>query len=182
MDNNYEYAKKEGYKLWLKQENIEMIAYTTISFLVPFLIGHPQQIVGVIVNAMLVLSALNLKGTKLLPVIIAPSLGVLARGIIFGPYTIFLTIMIPFIWLGNFILVYAIQKLHVHKKINKWTTLATGALAKTTFLFTTAFLLVNIGALPALFLTTMGIFQLYTAITGGIIAIGIQTIRKKISA
>jgi hypothetical protein len=181
MDNKYEYAKKEEYKFWFRQENIEMIGYSIISFFLPFLIGHPQQIVGVLVNAMLVMSALNLKGYRLLPVIIAPTLGVFARGIIFGPFTIFLAYMIPFIWIGNFILVYAFQKLKVQKKINSWITLAIGALAKTAFLFTIAYLLVNVGIIPALFLTTMGVFQLYTAIAGGIIAIGIQTARKNLS-
>lgn len=181
MDNNFEFAKKEEYKFWLRHENVEMIAYSIICFFLPFLIGHPQQIVGVLVNTMLILSAMNLKGYRLLPVIIAPTLGVFARGMIFGPFTIFLAYMIPFIWVGNFILVYAFQKLKVQKKINYWITLAVGALAKTAFLFTIAYLLVNVGVIPVLFLTTMGLFQLYTAVAGGIIAIGIQTARKKIS-
>ena len=43
-----------------------------------------------------------------------------------------------------------------------------------------AFILFKINLLPALFLTAMGIFQFYTAILGGILAFGFQTIKKKL--
>jgi len=146
------------------------------------MIGHPQIIVGVLVNTLLITSALNIKGYKLLPVIIAPSLGALSRGILFGPFTIFLVYMIPFIWIGNAILVYAFKELNLNKKVNRWITLLAGSILKAAFLFAIAYILVKSGILPKLFLTTMGIFQFYTAILGGIIAFGFQWTKKKVSS
>lgn len=180
MNINYEFLKKNDYKIGYIQENIELVVYSLICFFVPFFIGHPQLVVGIIVNASLILAALNLRNYRLLPIIMLPSLGVLSRGLIFGPFTVFLIYMIPFIWIGNSLLVYTFKLLNMEKKVNKWITLGVGALIKALFLFAIAFLFVNLGILPKLFLTTMGIFQFYTAISGGIIALGIQAVKKKV--
>lgn len=179
---DYGFIKKQDYVLGYVQENIELIIYSVICFFAPFLIGHPQIVVGVLVNAALVLAALNLKDVKLLPVIILPSLAVLSRGMIFGPFTIFLVYMIPFIWVGNAILVWTFKKFNLDLKMNKWITLGIGSALKTVFLFGCAFVLVKFGILPVLFLTTMGIFQFYTAILGGILAFGIHSVKKRVSA
>ena len=78
-------------------ENLEMIAYSVVSFFVPFLLAHPPLLVGIIVTAMLITAALNLRGYKLLPVILLPSLGVLTAGLIFGPLSIFLVYFMIFL-------------------------------------------------------------------------------------
>lgn len=87
--------------------------------------------------------------------------------------------MIPSIWVGNSILVYTFKWINLDKKLNYWITLLIGAITKALFLFVIAYLLVNTKVLPALFLTTRGIFQFYTAILGGIIAFGFQWNKKK---
>ena len=171
----------QDYKLEYRQELFEIALYTVVSFFLPFFVGHPQIVVGVLVNTFLITSALNVKGTKLLPVIIAPALGALSRGALFGPFTIFLVYMIPFIWIGNSILVFAFKWLNLGNKLNRWVTLLIGSAAKAGFLFGVAYLLVSLKVLPALFLTTMGIFQLYTAILGGIVALGFQSAKKKLA-
>jgi hypothetical protein len=102
----------------------------------------------------------------------APSLGVLARGLIFGPFTPFLAIMLPFIWVSNALLVYGIRALHKKKEQNYWISLGASSLVKTGFLFSAAFVLVSISALPLVFLTAMGVTQLITALSGGILAYG----------
>ena len=170
---------KQDYKLRYNQELFEIILYTVVAFFLPLMIGHPQIIVGVIINALLITSALNVKGYKLLPIIISPTLGALSRGILFGPFTIFLVYMIPFIWVGNAILIYAFKALNLNKKLNYFTTLLIGSILKAVFLFAIALIFVRLGILPALFLTAMGIFQFYTAIAGGIIAFGFQWTKKK---
>jgi len=172
---------KQDYKLSYRTELLEIILYTSVSFFLPLMVGHPQIFVGVLVNALLITSALNVKGYKLLPVIIAPALGALSRGILFGPFTIFLLYMIPFIWIGNAILVYTFKALNLNKKTNYWITLLIGSVVKAAFLFGIAFILVKFGVLPILFLTAMGVFQLYTAILGGIVAFGFQYTKKKIT-
>ncbi|HHQ44852.1 MAG TPA: hypothetical protein ENN13_01790 [Candidatus Altiarchaeales archaeon] len=170
--------EKTEYGLSNVQENLELIAYSMLALLVPFAFGHPQMLVGALVNAALILAALNLKNQKLLPIILLPSVGVLARGLIFGPFTLFLVYMMPFIWCGNTILVYSFKKLGLENGVGRFRTLIAGALAKTLFLFTSAFILHSAGILPKIFLTTMGVLQLATALIGGIIAFTIQSVKK----
>ena len=174
----YGFWSKTEYDLSFVRENIEMVIYTAVCFFIPFLLGHPQLFVGVVVNASLVMAAMNLKGYKLLPVIIAPSLGVLSRGLIFGPFTVFLLYMIPFIWVGNMILVMAFKWLRLKHNMNRWVVLAIGGGVKAAFLFTIAYILVSLGVLPALFTTVMGIIQLTTAILGGVAALSVQAVKK----
>lgn len=177
----FAFWNKQDYRLSYLQENIELVIYSALCLFVPFFIGHPQIVVGVLVNASLIMAALNLKKYKLLPVIVLPSIGVLSRGLIFGPFTHFLLIMIPFIWIGNSILVFAFKKIAVHKRKNKWITLLIGSIAKAAFLFLAAFTLFKFGVLPKVFLTAMGPIQLGTAVGGGIIALTGHAIKKKIN-
>ena len=126
------------YSFLNSSEYIELFIYSFIGFIIPLLIGHPQVLVGIIVNAVLFLSAKNLNGMKLLPLIIAPSLGVLARGIIFGPLTIYLAYMIPFIWLGNAVLVISFRKIQF-KRI--WIKIVSCSFLKSALLFFSALVL-----------------------------------------
>ncbi|MFW5990887.1 MAG: hypothetical protein ACOCQX_01530 [Candidatus Nanoarchaeia archaeon] len=170
----YKVFNNQEYRLGLFQENVEMVVYTLVSFFVSFFIGHPQFIVGTIVNCALILGALNVRSYKLLPIIIAPSLGVFARGLLFGPFTIFLLYMIPFIWVGNLIILYVFK---LNK--NKFIALPVGALAKAGFLFIAAYALFSFGLVPKVFLFAMGAVQLATAFSGGLVAIGIQKVKNQ---
>ena len=114
----YKIANLQDYVLGNVHQYFEMVIYTAVCFFIPLFLGHPQIVVGIVVNAMLIAASLNLKGYKLLPIIIMPSLGVLSRGMLFGPFTIFLVYMIPFIWIGNGILVFAFKWLKLHLKMN----------------------------------------------------------------
>jgi len=157
---------------------LHTIAYSFVGFFLPFFLAHPQWLVGTVVNAVLIFSALNIRRYSLLPVIIMPSLGVLSRGLIFGPFTIFLVYFIPFIWAGNALLVFLFKYLNINKKLNYFATLTISACAKAAFLFTAAFVLYKLGIIPVMFLTAMGLMQLITAISGGIIAFGAVKARK----
>jgi hypothetical protein len=179
MDYINKIANLQDYSLRYSQELFEMVIYTVVAFFLPLMVGHPQIIVGVLVNSFLITTALNVKGFRVLPVIISPVLGALSRGILFGPFTVFLVYMVPFIWIGNAILVFAFKSLNLDKKVNYWITLLTGSVVKAAFLFGIAYLLFSLKLVPALFLTTMGIFQLYTAILGGIVAFGFQWMKKR---
>ena len=151
------------------KSNIELVIYSMVSFFVPFLLGHPQWLVGTIVNSSLVLAGLNYKNWKILPVVILPSLAVLSRGIIFGPFTIFLLYLIPSIWLGNFVLAYFARK--------KTLGVALGIVTKVVILFGSAFVMVKLSILPPIFLVSMGLLQVYTAVAGAIVALGINKIK-----
>ena len=163
-----------------KQQVIELVAYSFIVFFVPFFIGHPQLLVGTIVNATLILSSLYLKRNFLLPIIFMPSIAVLSRGLIFGPFTIFLFYFIPFIWIGNFILTLFFKGLYLKNKTNYFVTLLSGSFAKALFLFMIALLLFKLNLIPEIFLKTMGILQFTTAILGGMAAFAIIKSREKI--
>ena len=174
----YKIANLQDYKLGYIHENIEMVIYTVIAFFLPIVLGHPQYVVGIVVNAMIVIAALNLKGYKLLPVIIAPSLGALSAGLLFGNFTIFLLYLAPFIWVGNAILVFAFKWLNLGKKLNYFATLLIGSSVKSGFLFLAAFVLFKLGLVPVVFLTAMGVLQLVTALGGGVLAYGVQAVKK----
>ena len=177
---DFSFLNKREHKISNVQENIELAIYSMIAFFVPFFLAHPQTFVGVIVNAALVMGALNLRGKKLLPIIMLPSLGVVSAGIIFGTLTPFLLYMVPFIWVGNAILVFTIKKFVLDNKINKIQVLGASAIAKTAFLFLSALVLVNLSVLPAVFLSVMGALQLVTAFVGGILAYGTHMIKNRV--
>jgi hypothetical protein len=184
----YEYVKKlyydSIYDIKNIEENIQMVLLSMIGFFLPFVLGHPQILVGILVNAMLIVGATYLKGHKLLPLIILPSLGVLSAGVIFGTYTIFLLYLIPFIWIGNAIYVYVYR--HVSFKEYGWKNnflgVGVASILKAGFLFGSTFLLVQFAIVPSMFLTAMGLLQLTTALIGGIIAVGIVKGRERIVA
>jgi len=135
-------------------------AIFVLAFFVPFTFGHPQWLVGTIVNACLFLGATYLSKKYWLPLAILPSLGVLARGLVFGQLTMFLVYFLPFIWLGNLILIL------VYKKTN----FVLASLAKFLFLYLVVNIYFGFHLVPKLFLIAMGLNQLATALAGGLIA------------
>ncbi len=178
----YEYVKKLSnlnvFNMSNFEENIHLVIYSVVVFFIPFIIGHPQLLVGSIVNAALILNAVYIKNYKLLPVIILPSLGVLSKGLIFGPFTVFLLYLVPFVWIGNAILVYATKLFYLKSKINYFVALVLSAALKTMFLFGAAYMLFRFNLIPLPLLTAMGMLQIYTAIIGGVAAFGIIKARE----
>lgn len=162
------------------EHNIHFLVYSCTAFLIPLMIAHPQLLVGIIVNSALILSAMYLDAKSILPIIILPSLGVLSRGLIFGPFTVYLVYMIPFIWVGNTFLVYCIKYFYLKRKINYVGSLSIAVIAKCSFIFGTAFILVKMNAIPAVFLSAMGLIQVVTALSAGIICYGIVKARSAV--
>ena len=183
----YSYIKKvyydSIYNLKNIEENIQMVVLSMIGFFLPFVLGHPQILVGVIVNAMLIVGATYIKGNKILPLILLPSIGVLTAGVLFGTYTIFLLYLIPFIWIGNAIYVYVYKHLNIAKHGLKNNALGIGfaSILKAGFLFGITFVLVQLTVIPAVFLIAMGVLQLTTALLGGILAVSIVKVREKVT-
>ncbi len=170
-------ADEVYYKHTPEYQFMEMMALGFLGFMIPLTIGHPQLLVGAAVNAFIIRAALSLPQNKALPVILTPSLGALARGILFGPYTVLLVYMIPFIWAGNYILMYAF-KIKVKNNVNYFATLIAGSLAKAGLIYAAAFMLYSLKLIPAIMLPAMGLMQLATALTGGaIVYAGVKTAR-----
>jgi len=144
------------------------IGLSSLSFSAPFSLGHPQWLVGAIVNTCLFLTAIFLPKKFVLPLIIFPSLGVLSRGIIFGPLTMFLVYFLPFIWLANLVLISVFKKLFLY--LNYFFSVFLAATAKFLFLFMVANIYFELSLAPKIFLQLMGINQLLTALAGGAIS------------
>jgi hypothetical protein len=142
-----------------KSENIQVVLFATAAFFLPFIFSHPQWLVGTAVNMLLAFAAYNLPWKKALPIIMLPSIGALASGIVFGPMSFLLIYMIPFIWAGNFVLVWTLKNADTHGEIFApfW---------KAGTIFAGALCLFLLGLLPKAFLIAMGPLQLATAIGG----------------
>jgi len=169
-----ELINKRVYEFSNRHEVIEIVVYGFIGFLIPMLLGHPQLLVGSIVNSVIILSALHHRGVKPVSLFILPSLGAITRGILFGPFTILLVYMAPFIWISNFLIWITMKKLYIDLKKNYLSSLIISSMIKASFLFLTAFLLYSLGIIPKLFLIAMGPIQLATAITGGLISLSVS--------
>jgi hypothetical protein len=144
------------------------VGLSLLSFSIPFSLGHPQWLVGIIVNTCLFLTAIFLPRKFILPLIIFPSLGVLLRGIIFGPLTMFLVYFLPFIWLANLVIILVFKKLFSH--LNHFFSVFFAATAKSLFLFTIANVYFELFLAPKIFLQLMGLNQFFTALVGGMIS------------
>ncbi len=139
-----------------------------LAFFTPFTLGHPQWLVGTVVNACLFLTAIYLPKKYFIPLSILPSLGVLARGLIFGPLTLFLVYFLPFIWLGNLTLLLVFKKLFSKSRFIFASVIS--SVTKFLFLFLLANIYLKLSIVPAVFLQAMGLNQLATALVGGLTA------------
>lgn len=172
--NLKEYFFRDSY------QNLEILAYTSVCFLIPLFLSHPQLLVGIVINSILITSAFSLKGYKLLPVIIAPALGAFSRGILFGPFTVYLIYFIPFIWIGNSLLIMSFKYFKLKLRYNYFSTLILGSAIKSFFLFAIAALLYSFAIIPSIFLLNMGLIQFLTAFLGGFPVYSFNKIKEKI--
>ena len=162
------------------KELTEFSLYSLLAFSIPFMLAGPQLFVGTLVNMSLIGSALYVKGRKLLPIMILPSLGVLSRGVLFGPLTMYLLYMLPFIWLGNAVLVLSVKYFHLRLKQPYAFGAVLGSVLKFALLFSSTYLLYALGVVPAAFLVAMGAMQLLTAVSAGILLWPINRLRTKV--
>ena len=148
---------------WLQvTTKLKTFIFAISLFFIPFVLGGPQLAVGSIVNFFLIRAAAELPLSYAWPLIVVSSMATFARGIMFGPFTIFMVYMIPAIRIGNFFLVYAVKYLQ-----KRWLGILTWWAVKSVFLFWVAFLLFQSALLPKIFLTAMGIMQFATVLIGG---------------
>lgn len=153
---------------FLSQKTLTIVL-SLLSFFIPFSLGHPQVVVGTLVNAAILTASLYLPVNLSLPIILLPSIAVLSRGLIFGPFTKFLVIFLPAIWFGNWLLYLFFRKTYLEKNWPYFISLLVSAGIKTLFLLSFTLTLFNLKVVPPLFLKTMGWFQFITAVGGGIL-------------
>jgi len=149
-------------------KTISFLSLGFLSFAVPFFLGHSQLITGIVVNMALFSTVILLPANYLLPIALFPSLAVLSRGAVFGPFTPFLIYFLPAIWLGNILLMMTFKKVYPTSSYGKSIILA--STVKSVFLFFFANVFFSFHLVPKLFLQTMGINQFITAIMGGVLS------------
>ena len=145
---------------------------------------NSQLIVGSIVNAALVVSAINLKGwAKILGVVTMPSISTILSGYVFGTASVYMVYMIPAIWIGNFALIYSYKFLMLGKNKHYFLAGIVGIIVKVAIIFA-LFNLINLfGVFPEKLVenlrNAMGMTQLITATLGIIVAFVIYKLEKK---
>lgn len=180
---------------------IQTVAIFLVAFLVPTFLGqaikaifgatsivtsNSQIIVGSIVNAALIMTAINLKGWwKILGVVTMPSISTILSGVVFpAPASKYMLFMIPAIWVGNFALVYAYKLLMLSKNKNYYLAGIAGIVVKVAVIFG-YFMLLNKGfnvfpdKIAANLIKAMGMTQLITASIGCVVSSIIYFSEKK---
>ena len=145
-------------------------AYILALFFFP-LLPLTQLITGSIVNALLIKSAMTIKTKRVYLLTIIPSIAAFSAGILFGNLTHQLVIMLPFIWLANFVLMYLIRRVFVSGGNEFFYSNLVAGGAKTLTLFVPAILLFSFSVVPVVALTVFGIMQFVTVQLGGVIVI-----------
>ena len=132
-------------------EMIQTVIIALLAFIVPSFLSqlisivfgnqstiasNSQLIVGSVVNTLLIVSALNLKGwTKILFVITMPSVSTIFSGYIFKSASLYLVYMIPAIWIGNIILVMVFKYFMLEKRNNYILSSVIGIICKVAVIF-----------------------------------------------
>ena len=112
-----------------------------------------------------------------------PSISTILSGYVFKSASVFMTYMIPAIWIGNFALVYAYKLIMISKEKNYFIAGVVGVIAKV-LIIGAGFMALNFfGIFPekliATLQTAMTTTQLITATVGVIIGFIIYAIEKK---
>ncbi len=150
------------------------ILFSGVIFLVPALV-HQQFLTGPIVNAVLILSLLNLGRDKAFFLGLIPSSVALANGLL----PLALAPMLPFIMISNCLYIAVFSKFYRSSASLHKNSLAVvlAAFAKSIFLFLVAKLLMEgllVAPLSTRIASMMSWPQLWTATLGGVLALLLQ--------
>ena len=168
--NKHYFNQKIVYK-YFNTEYFELIIYSLLAFGLPFIIAHPQWLIGILVNFFLIRGAIYFKFKNIIPIIFIPSIGVLSAGIIFGVNTHYLLYFIPIIWASNLLFILGYKYLRFNRHQNIWITPLVISIFKAMILFCFAVIVVYLFDFPKLFLISMGLVQLTTAAMGAYLAV-----------
>lgn len=181
-------------------DTIQTILIFLLALLVPTFLGNiinntfgktsviaqnSQIIVGSIVNTALIISAINLKGwKKILGVVTMPSISTILSGYVFKSASVYMVYMIPAIWIGNFVLIYAYKWIMLEKEKNYFLAGIIGIITKVLVIAGGFMLFKAFGIFPDKMVNTlqtaMTTTQLITASIGTVIAFIIYFIENKV--
>ncbi len=190
---------KTMYDFSKKADLIQAVIIGLIAFLVPTFLAqlinaifgaqsivatNSQIIVGSIVNSALIFCAINVKGwKKIIGVVTMPSISTILSGYVFKSASVYMVYMIPAIWVGNFVLIYAYKLIMLEKNKNYFLAGVVGIIAKVLVIFG-CFEILNLfnifpDKLVANLQKAMGLTQLITASIGTLIMFIVYQIEKK---
>ena len=190
---------KTMYDFSKKADLIQAVIIGLIAFLVPTFLAqlinaifgaqsivatNSQIIVGSIVNSALIFCAINVKGwKKIIGVVTMPSISTILSGYVFKSASVYMVYMIPAIWIGNFVLIYAYKLIMLEKNKNYFLAGVVGIIAKVLVIFG-CFEILNLfnifpDKLVANLQKAMGLTQLITASIGTLIMFIVYQIEKK---
>lgn len=147
-------------------ELTKLLVLIGLASLAPIISFHNQFISGPIVNAILFIAVYMIGFNRAVLVGLVPSLFALLTGLlpfVLGP-------VIPFIMLGNILLMYVFDKL---KYKNYWLAMVSASLAKFILLWVSGWIMINFlvkKELASVIINMVGYYQLVTALIGGILA------------
>lgn len=179
-------------------EIIQTIIIALLAFLVPTFLAqlinvifgsesivanNSQLIVGSVVNTILVISALNLKGwSKTIFVVTMPSISTIVSGYVFKSASVYMVWMIPAIWIGNFALIFAFKYIMLAKGKNYFLAAILGIIIKVLIIFGFFMILKAFNIFPEKLISNlqkaMSITQLITASIGCLIAFAFYKLEK----
>lgn len=153
------------------------LLFSFLIFFIPAFV-HQQLLVGPIVNALLILSFLRLGKSRAFFLALIPSTVALSRGLL--PLT--LAPMVPFIMISNCLYIEIFARFQNAKQTNNFWAILLASVAKATFLFVIAKLLMEkilVAGLASRIAMMMSWPQLSTALLGGVMALMIDQVLKK---
>ena len=177
MFNNHETTTFSLALTGIDAKKLALLALPLTAFLIPLVFAGPQIVIGSLINCYLFLSTQLYPKKQWLVLAALPSIAALSHGYLFGPATPFLIYFLPFIWLGNLVLMWSFDKWQ--KTVTVPGSMFMAALLKSALLFVIANIYVKLALVPAIFLTAMGVFQLATAMIGGAFAYLVLTTNKR---
>ena len=147
--------------------------------------ANSQLIVGSIVNCALIISAINLNGwAKILGVVTMPSISTILSGYVFQTASPYMAWMIPAIWIGNFVLVYAFKFIMLSKNKNYFLAGALGILVKVLVIAASFMLLKAFNIFPEKLVSNLQVAmtstQLITASIGCAVSFIIYGVEKNV--
>ncbi len=148
------------------------IIVPALGFLVPFFVSGPQLLTGTLVNCLLFLYAWRIPRSRYFIMSAFPSIGAVANGVVFGTFTSYLLYFLPFIWIGNMVLIGVARSAGKRHGI---LLVGEAAVKKAVLLLSASLVFVAFRVVPPMFLVAMGLMQFATAVIGGLIALGITT-------
>lgn len=193
MENILKQSTRDFSKI---NENIQTIIIALLAFLIPTFLGqlintlfgtnsivanNSQLIIGTIVNTLLIISALNLKGwNKIALIITMPSISTILSGFVFKSASVYMAWMIPAIWIGNLALILAFKYIMLAKGKSYLFATIIGVISKVVIIFGIFNILKIFNIFPEKLVlnlqNAMSLTQLITAIVGCLVAFGIYKV------